>query len=78
MIFYNTYGQNSIDNNDEQIKLHDKNLKTELVISNLDFSTGMAFIGDEDFLIIEKKYRIGKEDNRWKNAFKTTKGIGCK
>ena len=60
MIFYNIYGQNYTENNDEQIKLHDENLKTNLVISNLDFPTGMAFIGDEDFLIIEKNTGLVK------------------
>jgi len=38
----------------ENITLHDPNLKIELVASGLDFPTTMAFLGPDDFLILEK------------------------
>ena len=38
----------------EGIITHDPNLKVELVVNNLDFPTSMAFIGPDDFLILEK------------------------
>jgi glucose/arabinose dehydrogenase len=38
----------------ENITLHDPNLKLELVTSGLDFPTTMAFLGPDDFLILEK------------------------
>ena len=38
----------------ENITLYDPNLKIELVASGLDFPTTMAFLGPEDFLILEK------------------------
>ena len=38
----------------ENITLFDPNLKIELVASGLDFSTTMAFLGQDDFLILEK------------------------
>ena len=36
------------------ITLLDSNLKLELVTSGLDFTTTMAFLGPDDFLILEK------------------------
>lgn len=39
---------------DDSIKFADSNLLAKLVVSDLDFPTGMAFIGDDDFLVIEK------------------------
>jgi aldose sugar dehydrogenase len=38
----------------ENITLYDPNLKIELVASGLDFPTTMAFLGPDDFLILEK------------------------
>ena len=38
----------------ENIILHDPSLKIELVASGLDFPTTMAFLGPDDFLILEK------------------------
>ena len=38
----------------EKITLYDPNLKIELVASGLDFPTTMAFLGPDDFLILEK------------------------
>ncbi|MGI9012441.1 MAG: PQQ-dependent sugar dehydrogenase [Nitrososphaeraceae archaeon] len=38
----------------ENITLSDPNLKIELVASGLDFPTTMAFLGPDDFLILEK------------------------
>ena len=38
----------------ENITLYDPNLKIELITSGLDFPTTMAFLGQDDFLILEK------------------------
>jgi glucose/arabinose dehydrogenase len=38
----------------ENITLYDPNLKLELVTSGLDFPTTMAFLDQDDFLILEK------------------------
>jgi glucose/arabinose dehydrogenase len=38
----------------ENITIYDPNLKIELVTSGLDFPTTMAFLGPDDFLILEK------------------------
>jgi glucose/arabinose dehydrogenase len=38
----------------ENITLYDPNLKIELITSGLDFPTTMAFLGPDDFLILEK------------------------
>jgi len=40
--------------NEENIVLYDPKLKIELVTSGLDFPTTMAFLGPDDFLILEK------------------------
>lgn len=37
-------------------KLVDSNFKVEKVVGNLDAPIGMAFLGKDDFLIIEKNY----------------------
>jgi glucose/arabinose dehydrogenase len=39
---------------EENITIYDPNLKIELVTSGLDFPTTMAFLGPDDFLILEK------------------------
>ncbi|MGZ5511426.1 MAG: hypothetical protein ACXWFC_13290, partial [Nitrososphaeraceae archaeon] len=38
----------------EGIKVYDPNLKIELVANGFDFPTTMAFLGPDDFLILEK------------------------
>ena len=40
--------------------IHDPKLKAELVVSGLDFPTSMAFIDQNDFLILEKKTGLVK------------------
>ena len=40
--------------------IYDPNLKAELVVSGLDFPTSMAFIDQNDFLILEKKSGLVK------------------
>ena len=54
----NVYSQQPQQQNEQQniagITLLDPNLKIELVISGLDFPTTMAFLGPDDFLILEK------------------------
>ena len=53
--FSNVYAQQEKQNLDaENIILYDPNLKIELVTSGLDFPTTMAFLGPDDFLILEK------------------------
>src|SRR5215204_6803736 len=55
--FCNIYAQQnqpSDGNGDESIILSDPKLKIELVASGLDFPTTMAFLGPDDFLILEK------------------------
>src|SRR5829696_4559542 len=57
--FYNVYAQQGNQNQNyplaaENITLYDPNLKIELVTSGLDFPTTMAFLGPDDFLILEK------------------------
>jgi aldose sugar dehydrogenase len=55
---YNIYAQQNPNQpnlgNDEGIVLSDPKLKLELVTSGLDFPTTMAFLGPNDFLILEK------------------------
>src|SRR5215207_8996187 len=61
-IFYNIYGEQQNHYSTlvvdplavENITLFDPNLKIELVASGLDFPTTMAFLGPDDFLILEK------------------------
>src|SRR5215207_4774929 len=55
--FCNIYAQQNepVDgSSDESIILSDPKLKIELVTSGLDFPTTMAFLGPDDFLILEK------------------------
>ncbi len=52
--FCNIYGQQNQPSDDEGIVLSDPKLKLELVTSGLDFPTTMAFLGPDDFLILEK------------------------
>ena len=60
--FSNIYAQQNQNQNQNQnyplsaenITLSDPNLKIELVASGLDFPTTMAFLGPDDFLILEK------------------------
>src|SRR5215216_3613235 len=54
--YSNIYGQQQQNQpqNINGITLSDPNLKLELVTSGLDFPTTMAFLGPDDFLILEK------------------------
>ena len=54
--FCNIYAQPNQNQplNAENIVLSDPKLKIELVASGLDFPTTMAFLGPDDFLILEK------------------------
>ncbi len=52
--FCNIYAQQTQPLGAENITLYDPNLKIELVTSGLDFPTTMAFLGPDDFLILEK------------------------
>jgi aldose sugar dehydrogenase len=54
--FCNIYAQQNQNQplNEENIVLYDPKLKIELVASGLDFPTTMAFLGPDDFLILEK------------------------
>ncbi len=56
--FYNIYAQQNQNQQQplaaENITLYDPKLKIELVASGLDFPTTMAFLGPDDFLILEK------------------------
>ena len=47
----------------ENITLHDPNLKIEFVASGLDFPTTMAFLGPNDFLILEKAGLVKRVTN---------------
>src|SRR5829696_392337 len=47
----------------ENITLYDPNLKIELVTSGLDFPTTMAFLGQNDFLILEKSGTVKRVTN---------------
>jgi glucose/arabinose dehydrogenase len=52
---HNIYGQQKLQPlSTENITLYDPNLKLELVVTGLDFPTTMAFLGPDDFLILEK------------------------
>ncbi|HET9807870.1 MAG TPA: PQQ-dependent sugar dehydrogenase, partial [Nitrososphaeraceae archaeon] len=54
--FCNIYAQQNQNQplNEENIVLYDPHLTIELVASGLDFPTTMAFLGPDDFLILEK------------------------
>src|SRR5215211_6853202 len=49
--------------NEENIVLYDPKLKIELVTSGLDFPTTMAFLGPDDFLILEKSGIVKRVTN---------------
>src|SRR5215203_332805 len=67
--FCNIYGQQQNQNQNqptgsgEGIVLSDPNLKLELVTSGLDFPTTMAFLGQNDFLILEKSGIVKRVTN---------------
>ena len=62
--FCNIYAQqNSPSDGDESIILSDPKLKIELVASGLDFPTTMAFLGPDDFLILEKGGTVKRVTN---------------
>jgi glucose/arabinose dehydrogenase len=64
--FCNIYAQQnqpSDGNGDESIILSDPKLKIELVTSGLDFPTTMAFLGPDDFLILEKAGTVKRVTN---------------
>src|SRR5215207_5277268 len=66
--FYNVYAQQGNQNQNyplaaENITLYDPNLKIELVTSGLDFPTTMAFLGPDDFLILEKAGTVKRVTN---------------
>jgi glucose/arabinose dehydrogenase len=61
--FCNIYAQQNQPLIAENITLFDPNLKIELVASGLDFPTTMAFLGPDDFLILEKAGTVKRVTN---------------
>ena len=61
---YAQQNQPNGDSDDASIILSDPNLKIELVTSGLDFPTTMAFLGQDDFLILGKS-RNSKKSYQW-------------
>ena len=64
--FCNIYAQQNEPgdgSSDESIILSDPKLKIELVTSGLDFPTTMAFLGPDDFLILEKAGTVKRVTN---------------
>src|SRR5215207_7906898 len=61
--FCNIYAQQNQRNGDESIVLSDPKLKIELVASGLDFPTTIAFLGQDDFLILEKAGTVKRVTN---------------
>src|SRR5215218_11424421 len=59
----NIYAQQNQSLVAENITLFDPNLKIELVASGLDFPTTMAFLGQDDFLILEKNGTVKRVTN---------------
>src|SRR5215203_7498152 len=59
----NIYAQQNQSLVAENITLSDPNLKLELVTSGLDFPTTMAFLGQDDFLILEKSGTVKRVTN---------------
>ena len=55
--------QPNTDSGGESIVLSDPKLKIELVASGLDFPTTMAFLGPDDFLILEKAGLVKRVTN---------------
>ena len=59
--FSDVNGQSSDKKTDtNSIIINDPKLKSELVVSGLEFPTSMAFLGRNDFLILEKKTGLVK------------------
>src|ERR671912_886635 len=61
--FCNIYAQQNQPLVAENITLSDPKLKLELVASGLDFPTTMAFLGPDDFLILEKSGTVKRVTN---------------
>ena len=61
--FCNIYAQQNQPLVAENITLFDPKLKIELVTSGLDFPTTMAFLGQDDFLILEKAGTVKRVTN---------------
>src|SRR5215204_5100142 len=61
--FCNIYAQQNQPLVAENITLFDPKLKIELVASGLDFPTTMAFLGPDDFLILEKAGTVKRVTN---------------
>jgi glucose/arabinose dehydrogenase len=61
--FCNIYAQQNQPLVAENITLFDPKLKIELVTSGLDFPTTMAFLGPDDFLILEKAGTVKRVTN---------------
>jgi aldose sugar dehydrogenase len=61
--FCNIYAQQNSPGDGESIILSDPKLKVELVTSGLDFPTTMAFLGPDDFLILEKSGIVKRVTN---------------
>ena len=56
-IGYIAYAQEQIvssSDGDDLLIIHDPNLKVELIVEVLDLPTTMAFLGDNDILVLEK------------------------
>ena len=58
-----TNGGGSESSDGKGIILSDPKLKIELVVSGLDFPTTMAFLGPDDFLILEKSGQVKRITN---------------
>ncbi|HJT84031.1 MAG TPA: PQQ-dependent sugar dehydrogenase [Nitrososphaeraceae archaeon] len=57
----NVKGQSEeVEKDENSVIIHDPKLKAKLVVSGLDFPTNMAFIGKDDFLILEKETGLVK------------------
>src|SRR5215210_7548269 len=61
--FCHVYAQQNQPIDGESIILSDPKLKIELVTSGLDFPTTMAFLGPDDFLILEKAGTVKRVAN---------------
>jgi glucose/arabinose dehydrogenase len=61
---YFAYAISSVESNETDVEekphINDKNLKAELVVQGLKHPTSMAFLGPDDFLVLEKKSGIVK------------------
>src|SRR5215211_145337 len=60
MFISNVNGQSLEKESEGSIVFKDPKLKAELVVSGLEFPTSMAFIGKDDFLILEKETGLVK------------------